>query len=128
MQAANADRKVRRARYANGIQLPRGDDGRCQNAKRFRRLVTQFASELGGDLTAADEALVKNTASLVLAAEQLQVASVNGADVDIDSLIRVNSEARRNLVELQAKSAHRKPAGPSVADIFSVPDEADEAE
>jgi hypothetical protein len=131
MQAANADRKVRRARYAAGIQLPRVADGRSQYARRFRKLVESFAHELGGDLTAADEALIRQTANLILTGEQLQVASVNGADVDVDELIRINSETRRNLAELRGKAAKAKPAGPALHDYLAdkygaQPDEAPE--
>jgi hypothetical protein len=53
MPAATAA-KPRRTRYVHGIALPRVSDGRSASAKRFRNLVSQFALEIGGDLTAAD--------------------------------------------------------------------------
>jgi hypothetical protein len=94
--------------------LPRVADGRTQIAKRFRSLVTQFALELGGGgLSAADQALVKQAAHLVLASEQLQAASVSGESVDADALVRVNSEARRVLGMLRKKADQNRPSGPT---------------
>jgi hypothetical protein len=113
--------KPRRARYVAGIALPRVADGRTRAAKRFRVLVSQFALELGNDLSAADQALVKQAAHLVLAGEQLQAASISGEPVSADELVRVNSEARRALSILRTKAAKNKPAaGPSVDDLFAV--------
>jgi hypothetical protein len=106
--------KPRRTRYAYGIALPRVADGRTQTAKRFRALVSQFAREFGGgDLSAADAALVKQAAHLVLASEQLQAASVSGASVDVDEIVRINSEARRVLGMLRQMAEANKPARPT---------------
>jgi hypothetical protein len=113
MPATTAAKPPRRTRFAVGIALPRGTDGRSHRAKRFRALVTQFALELGGnDLSAADQALVKQAAHLILTSEELQEASVNGERVDADALVRVNSEARRVLQILKAKATEAKPGGP----------------
>jgi len=101
---------VKRTRYAHGIALPRVADGRTLAARRFRALVKQFAHDLGGgDLSAVDQALVKQAAHLILEAEQMQVASIRGDRVDADSLVRVNSEARRVIELLNIKGAKRKP-------------------
>jgi hypothetical protein len=111
MMPATAAAKPRRTRYAHGIALPRVADGRTQTAKRFRALVSQFALELGGgDLSAADAALVKQAAHLVLASEQLQVASVSGESVDVDEIVRINSEARRVLGMLRKKAEAKQAA------------------
>lgn len=111
---------VKRTRYAHGIALPRVADGRTLTARRFRSLVKQFARDLGGgDLSAADQALVRQAAHLMLAAEQMQVASIAGEPVDTDSLVRVNSEARRVIGMLQAKAAKAMPSVPSLQDYLA---------
>jgi hypothetical protein len=126
LHPATADRKPKRARRVGNIELPRVADGRSQYAKRFRRLVESFAEEIGGDPSPEDAALIRQTAHLVLTAEQMQVATVNGEDVDLDALIRINSETRRNLGMLKAKAVKNKPAaGPSLDELFAV--NADEA-
>jgi hypothetical protein len=125
MQAANADRKVRRARYAAGIQLPRVADGRSQYARRFRKLVESFVAELG-DPSAEDAALIRQTAHLVLTGELLQAAAINGEPIDVDAVVRINSETRRNLGMLKAKAAKAKPPAPTIHDLVAEL-EADEA-
>jgi hypothetical protein len=119
--SANAVKPVRRTRYINGIALPRVADGRGIAAKRFRALVRQFARDLGdGELSAADQALVRQAAHLILEAEAMQVASITGERVDADSLVRVNSEARRVIGMLQAKGAKSAAAAPmSLHDIVA---------
>jgi hypothetical protein len=111
--------KPRRIRYAHGIALPRVADGRTRAAKRFRSLVNQFALELGNDLSAADQALIKQAAHLVLTSEQLQTASISGEPVSADELVRVNSEARRVLSMLRTKAEKAKPAGPTLAEYVA---------
>jgi hypothetical protein len=119
MQPVTADRKpVKRARYVDGIQLPRVADGRSQFSKRFRKLVESFIAELGGNPSPEDAALIRQTAHLVLTGEQMQAASINGERVDVDALIRINSETRRNLGMIKAKGAN-KPAGPDLASYLA---------
>jgi hypothetical protein len=129
MQPAPAERKPKRARYARGIQLPRVADGRSQYARRFRTLVESFVADLGGDPSAEDAVLIRQTAHLVLTAERLQAEGIDGADVDVDELIRINSETRRNLAELRGKAVKTKPTGPTLADFLAsraAQDESDE--
>ncbi|WP_426442045.1 hypothetical protein [Bradyrhizobium genosp. P] len=112
---------VKRTRYAHGIPLPRVANGRTQDAKRFRTLVTQFARELGDNLSAADQSIVLQAAHLTLASERLRARSVNGEPDDVDALVRVNSEARRVIGLLQAKAVKVRPStGPSIDDLFAV--------
>jgi hypothetical protein len=129
MQPATAERKPKRARRVGNIELPRVADGRSQYAKRFRRLVQSFAEELGGVPSQEDAALIRQTAHLVLTGEQMQAASINGEAVDLDGLIRINSETRRNLGTLKARATKTKPAaGQALQDYlasqYATPDEA----
>jgi hypothetical protein len=94
-----------------GIELPRGVDTRTKASRRFIALVTAYEAELGGSLTEADKALVKQAAALTLQTEQLQADIISGAKVDPDTLIRVSSEARRILTKLKTKKS--KPAAPT---------------
>jgi hypothetical protein len=129
MTPATTAAKTRRPRYAFGIELPRADQ-RSWTARRFKHLVCQYADLLGGQgaLTEADKATIRQAASSQLAQEELQAAQVSGAPVSLDDMIRASSEARRHMARLEARAAKSKPAGPSVADIFAAPDDADEEE
>jgi hypothetical protein len=103
-----------------GVELPRHTDGRTLSARRFKKLVDDFTAELGGSLSAADQALVRQGATLTLRAEQVQRYVVNGIAVDADDLVRISSEARRILGLLRSKAAKSKPpAGPTLDELFA---------
>ena len=55
-----------------GVELPRSTDGRTITARRYRKLIDDFTAELGGSLSAADAALVRQAATLTLRAGQVQ--------------------------------------------------------
>jgi hypothetical protein len=112
MLAAPATKYRRPLRTKSGVELPRLGDARTVSARRFKGLVETFTAELGGSdtLSEADKSLICQAATLLLAAERLQVEVVSGAEVDADALVRLNSEARRALGMLRAK-AKAKPAG-----------------
>jgi hypothetical protein len=82
-------------------------DGRRSAARRYRALVEGFESEIGGELTPSERALVETAAMLTLRAEQLRADIVAGKPVDDDLLIRLASTSRRALSKITAKA---KPA------------------
>jgi hypothetical protein len=100
----------RERRTASGIPLPRLD-GRKVAARRYRQLIETFEADLGGQLSTADVALVRQTAGLTLASEMMQADVAAGKRVDPDELVRVSSEARRCLEMLRTKVVKNKPAG-----------------
>jgi hypothetical protein len=69
-----------------------------------------FEQELGGDLGIVDQNLIRQAAGLVLASERFQDAAVSGAEINLDALVRVSSEARRILGMLRGKSDKRRAA------------------
>jgi hypothetical protein len=119
MQAAAANKPIKRARRVGNIELPRVADGRSQYAKRFRKLVEDFVAQLGGDPSAEDAALIRQTVHLILTGEQMQAAAINGEDVDVDAVVRINSETRRNLAMLKAKADRSKPPAPTIHDLVA---------
>jgi hypothetical protein len=98
-----------RKRLTNG--LLHGVDGRTVGAVRFKRLINSFSADLGGmaALTEAERGLVRQAASLMMRAEQLQSAIARGEQVDPDELIRLTNTARRTLAAI-AKREKAKPA------------------
>jgi len=133
MQAAAANKPIKRARRVGNIELPLVADGRSQYAKRFRKLVEDFVAQLGGDPNAEDAALIRQTVHLILTGEQMQAAAINGEDVDVDAVVRINSETRRNLAMLKARADKSKPASQTLADFLATkygaqPDEESEGD
>ena len=127
--------RPRRARFVAGIELPRVPDARRLAARRFRTLVGSFAHDLGGAdaLTEADRILIRQAVGLVLRAETLQEKIAAGESVDVDALVRVNSEARRAVSMLRKKAETSKPsAAQSLQDYlaanYSEPADASEAD
>jgi hypothetical protein len=98
-----------RKRLANG--LLRGVDGRTVGAVRFKRLLNSISADLGGmaALTEAERGLVRQAASLIMRAEQLQSAITRGEQVDPDELIRLTNTVRRTLTVI-SKREKPKPA------------------
>ena len=98
-----------RKRLRNGLLA--GVDGRTAGAVRFKRLFNSISAELGGmaALTETERGLVRQAASLIMRAEQLQASIARGEHVDPDELIRLTNTARRTLAAI-AKRAKPKPA------------------
>jgi hypothetical protein len=95
-----------------------GVDGRTASARRYRDLCRAFEEELGGPLNEVDLGLIKQAATLIIRAEQMQGAVVRGEMVDSDQLIRLSSTAKRILSAISAKAVKRKPPAPSLADYL----------
>ena len=75
-------------------------DGRRAEAKRYRDLCAGLASDLGGDLSIAQEQLVRRAAGLSVQCEVLEARLVNGGTVDVDELCKLTNTLSRVLGQL----------------------------
>jgi hypothetical protein len=90
-----------RDRVSNG-RLSAGDvDLRSAPARRFRYLINAYSAELGDELTELDRATVRQAATVQLAIENLQAEMLRGGPVDPDAIIRLSSEHRRLMSQIQ---------------------------
>lgn len=112
---ATVPRRLHRTRA--GTPLPRVD-GRLRSSRRFRELAEIFTREFGGNLSPVDQSQVHQLVTLTMAAEQLSADIAGGKAVDADTLIRVNSEARRVMEALRAKTAKSKPSAVPLRDVL----------
>jgi hypothetical protein len=142
MESSNTARTMRAARkdigpgpskaldkVSNGTRMLAHVDMRSAAGRRFRHLVEAYSAELGPELSEAELSLVRQACALQLQAERMQGAIVRGETIDADQLIRVSSTSKRLLGIIAGKTGKRDAsAGPSLEDIFSVPDEAEEAD
>jgi hypothetical protein len=101
-----------RSKVANGKQLVGGIDGRSAGARRFKDLCTDLAADLGGDLGEAQRLEIRTVAGIVVHAEQLTAAMINGQKVDTEQLIRLANTANRMLNALRSKRQPRKRVSP----------------
>jgi hypothetical protein len=118
MQQARRQVSKTSDKVSNGRLLPTTVDLRSVAGRRFRHLVAAYESEIGGELTEAERATVRQAAALQLRIEQLQARIVRGEDVSADEAIRLSSEHRRLLGLLRTKAAASKPAAPAALDQY----------
>lgn len=71
-------------------------------------------------LSLAEQAAIRQAAAMILRAEQLQAAVVNGEGVDSGTLIRIASEARRLLASLRKRGSHQKARAPSMRERLAI--------
>jgi hypothetical protein len=110
-----------RDKVSNGTRLlPSGVDMRSRQGRRLKHLVSAFAQSL--KITAPSEVemtQLRQLAALTLASERLAADIVNGAAIDTDETIRINSEIRRLMRQLGVKpAAESKPSGPTLAEYL----------
>ncbi|WP_325608269.1 hypothetical protein [Pseudorhodoplanes sp.] len=79
-------------------------------ARRFRDLCTEYARQVGGDLTEAEKSQIRQAALLTMRAEGMQAAQVIGEPIDEEMAIRLSSEIRRILTPIIERSAARRDA------------------
>ncbi len=96
-----------------------GPDGRTAGARRHKAIVAAFEAQIGGELSAADHALIQQAALLMLRTEQLTADAVAGKPVDDGEIVRLAGASRRALAAISAKAADKKPAVPTMADYWA---------
>jgi len=90
-----------RSAVANGSKLfIEGVDGRSAAARRYRDLVAEFTSDIGGDPSEAQKQLIRRAASLSVWCELVEVRLANGEDVDIGPLTTAANSLRRILQDI----------------------------
>ena len=77
-----------------------GVDGRSQLARRFREIVTGIESDLGGDLTEAQNQLVARSATLAIWCEEREGELATGAEFDAGQYATISNALRRILADL----------------------------
>ncbi|MCF3638728.1 hypothetical protein LXM94_01920 [Rhizobium sp. TRM95111] len=102
--------RTARSAVSNGSRLVQGVDGRSAPARRFRDLVYQFSTELGGDAVMSEpmRAMVRQAAAVAIEAERMQTAILLGEDVDTDELVRISNVLQRLMNGLKAKATIAK--------------------
>jgi hypothetical protein len=104
----------RRPRYVAGIEMPRETDLRTVLGRRLSRLIRAYSSELSGNLSEPDKALVRQVCSL-----QVRIEQLDGREANADEVIRLSSEHRRLLTALRSRAAKSKPPAPTIHDLVA---------
>jgi trimethylamine:corrinoid methyltransferase-like protein len=92
--------RTNRAAITNGSKWLSGVDMRSAQARRFKDLVRAFTADLGGNLSTAETAMVRQAAALTVRAEAIQAELVRGDKVSDEELVRITNAVQRILGEL----------------------------
>src|SRR5271169_4856410 len=111
--------KLRSAVTNDPFRLP-GVSMRGLQGRRFRDLVGDIASELGGidRLGVIDLALVRSAAMDLMRQETMQAALMRDEAVDHEELTRASNSARSALTRLGIKRGRNAAKGPTVLDYI----------
>lgn len=109
--------KQGRSQVTNGRRLLIGVDARSKHGRRFRDLIAAYTDEIGGNLSATDQAMVKQAAALSIRAEMMQAEIVNGVAVNPDDMVRVTSESRRIVETIKTNASARRVEAGSTSDL-----------
>jgi hypothetical protein len=100
-----------RARVTNGAALPADVDGRSALARRFRDLLGEIISDLGGaeaGLSESQRQLARRIATLSAACEQMEAAMAGGERIDLEVYQRLTNTLGRACQRLGIKRQPRE--------------------
>lgn len=90
-----------RSRVSNGSStFLDGVDGRSALARRYRDLLAEMIRDLGGDPTAAQDAIARRAATLCVWCEQAEATMASGGSINIGEFSTTANAMRRLLVDL----------------------------
>lgn len=89
-----------RSRVGNGSALLAGVDGRSGVFRRYRDILSQLVSDMGGDPSEAQAQIARRAASLAVWCEERDAAAANGEPLDIAAYTTASNALRRLLGDL----------------------------
>lgn len=117
--------RTNRSRVTNGSHIHAGEvDGRSAAARRFRDVLSEICSDLGGSesLSEAQRQLARRAALMSVEAEKMEAAAVAGEAFDLDAFGSLSDRLGRCLNRLGLKRIARELHSP-IVDHFSRPPE-----
>ena len=118
-----------RSRISNGSAILDGIDGRCREARRFRDVLAEIVSDLGGSdcLSEGQRQLARRCAMLAVECEKIEALGVAGKNIDLDTYGQLTDRIGRAFQRLGLKRVPRD-LTPSVAEyVADIADDGDAA-
>lgn len=96
-----AHKSQARSRVTNGSVFdPSKVDGRSALARRYRDILSEMIRDLGGDPSAAQDAIARRAATLCVWCEQAEATMASGGEINISEFSTTANAMRRLLVDL----------------------------
>jgi hypothetical protein len=89
-----------RSRVSNGSAVLDNVDGRSAVARRYRDVLSELISDLGGDPSGAQSAIARRAASLCVVCEQAEAEMLAGGILDLAEFTTAANSLRRLLSDL----------------------------
>jgi hypothetical protein len=89
-----------RSRVSNGSAVLDGVDGRSAVARRYRDVLNELISDLGGDPSGAQSAIARRASALCVVCEQAEAEMVAGGVLDLAEFTTAANSLRRLLSDL----------------------------
>ena len=89
-----------RTRMGNGSTVLAGVDGRASRPRRYREILAQLSSDMGGDPSEAQTQIARRAAELAVWSEDRARALMDGEEIDIGEFTTATNALRRLLADL----------------------------
>jgi hypothetical protein len=110
-----------RSRVSNGSAVLDNVDGRSAVARRYRDVVNELISDLGGDPSGAQSAIARRAAALCVVCEQAEAEMVAGGILDLAEFTTAANSLRRLLSDLGLER-RAKDITPSLSTLPTTPE------
>jgi hypothetical protein len=109
-----------RSRVTNGKRLFVEADGRGPWARRWRDVLAEITSDLGGPdlLSEAQRQLIKRAATLCIMCERMEGQAAEGTEIDLEIFGTLTDRLGRTLQRLGLRRVPRDVTPPSVAEYL----------
>jgi hypothetical protein len=104
-----------RSRIGNGTAILAGVDGRTTPMRRYREILGQLFSDMGGDPSEAKIIIARRAVSIAVWCEECEAAAANGGELDIGEFTTATNALRRLLADIGLER-HARDVTPSLRD------------
>lgn len=87
-------------RVGNGKDILAGLDHRSVVMRRYREILSQLVTDMGGDPSEAKSIIAKRSATLAVWCEQAEATMAEGGDINIGEFTTATNALRRLLVDI----------------------------
>jgi hypothetical protein len=114
-----------RSRISNGSAILDGIDGRSREARRFRDVLGEIVSDLGGHdmLSEGQRQLARRCAMLAVECEKIEALGVAGQTIDLEQYGQLTDRIGRCFQRLGLERRAKDVGTPSLSDLVRLEDE-----